>query len=94
MTTKARLKQRLADARAYEQVFASPEGQRVLYDLLRAGGVLQTSLVPGDPQGTAFNDGRRSMALHIIDQLRWSEAELAKLAMMQNDEDMRMAEMN
>jgi hypothetical protein len=88
--TTAMLKARLADARAYEQVFASPDGQRVLYDILRAGGILTISHVPGDPYSTEWNDGRRSLAMHIIDQLRWNEAELVKLAQMQNDEAVGM----
>jgi hypothetical protein len=93
MTKSARaamLKARFADARAYEQVFASPDGKRVLYDILRAGGLLTISHVPGDPYSTEWNDGRRSLALHIVDQLRWNEAELVKLAQMQTDEDVGM----
>lgn len=86
---RTQLKQRLADARAYERVFATPEGQRVLHDILRAGGILAIAHVAGDPFATAFQDGRRSLALHIIDQLRWNEAALNKLAQAQADDDMR-----
>lgn len=51
----------------------------VLRDLLGAGGVLAVSHVQGDPYDTAFNDGKRALALHLLQRLRWSESELLQL---------------
>lgn len=65
---------------AYQGAFATDSGRLVLADLLAAAGVLSVSHTPGDPCDTAFNDGRRSIGLHIIAHLRWTEAELLKLA--------------
>ncbi len=67
-------------AGAYTAAFGSAEGQMVLRDLLAAGGVLAVAHVSGDSHETAFNDGRRSIALHLLNHLRWSEAELLRLA--------------
>jgi hypothetical protein len=67
-------------AAAYRAVFGSPEGKLVLADLLRRGGILETSHVPGDACSTAFQEGRRAMALDIIAELRWSDGELVQLA--------------
>lgn len=74
-------KRRLADA--YQRVFGSDDGRMVLTDLLRHGGLLETSHEPGDPCTTAFNEGRRSMACEILAQLRWSEADAQHIALEQ-----------
>jgi hypothetical protein len=66
---------------AYQAAFATDSGRIVLADLLRAAGLLAVCHTPGDPCDTAFNDGRRSLGLHVVQQLRWSEAELLKLAL-------------
>lgn len=65
---------------AYRETFESPAGTLVLRDLLRRAGALETSMEPGDPGMTAFREGRRSLALDVLQQLRWSEGELAQLA--------------
>lgn len=67
-------------AHAYQQVFDTPAGDMVQKDILRFCGVLEVDHVPGDPYTTAFNSGKRAAALHIIDRMRWSEAELVALA--------------
>ena len=74
-----RLHRRYALATAYSRAFGSPEGQLVLRDLLREGGMLSVSHVEGDAHSTAFNDGKRALALHIVQRLRWSEGELLQL---------------
>ena len=80
------IKRKIGLARAYRNTFATPEGEIVLGDLLRAGGVMEICHQPGDAHATAFKDGRRSLALHIIDQLRWSEPELLRLARQRSTE--------
>lgn len=64
---------------AYREVFDAPAGRIVLLDLMRAGGVLSVSLGQ-TPQETAWNDGRRSLVLHVLQQLRMQEAEMLRLA--------------
>ena len=74
------LRRRARLGRAYHAVFGSPEGKLVLADLLGAAGMLETSHMPGDSCGTAFQEGRRSLGLHVLDHLRWTETELLRLA--------------
>ena len=64
-------------AQAYDRVFNSPEGHLVLTDILRFGGVMERGFVPGDPGHTAWNDGVRCLALHILRKLEWSPSDLA-----------------
>ncbi|HEV2673385.1 MAG TPA: hypothetical protein VGV37_02520 [Aliidongia sp.] len=66
--------------RAYHETFGSPQGQRVLADILARAKVLSTSHSPGDAHDTAFNEGRRALGLEIVGELRWTEMELLKLA--------------
>jgi hypothetical protein len=67
-------------AHAYQRTFDTPHGQMVLRDLLRKGGILETSHEPGDAYTTAWRDGRRSLALELVEALRWTEGELVALA--------------
>lgn len=59
-------------AAAYRQQL-DPDGPRarlVLADLAALCGAGETSVVPGDPQGTAFNEGKRAVWLHVASMLR------------------------
>ncbi len=49
---------------AYARAFEGEAGRLVLADLSRQGFLHETSFSP-DPQRAAFNEGRRSLALHI-----------------------------
>jgi hypothetical protein len=80
-------KYREALLRAYHQIFEEhPAGRMVLLDLLREGGVLAINFVAGDAHHTAWNDGRRSLALTVLERLRWSEGQMLQLAQMNQDE--------
>ena len=48
----------------YLHVFEGEAGKAVLADIEARAYVRDTSFTP-DPQRTAFNEGRRSLALHI-----------------------------
>lgn len=65
----------LADA--YHEVYASPAGQLVIHDILKDAGLL---VVAADPTDSRFYDGKRAVALHVVNRLRWSEAMLVELA--------------
>jgi hypothetical protein len=73
------VQRRLELANAYQAAFQSGDGRIVLRDLLQQGGLLSVSHVEGDSHATAFNDGKRAMALHIVERLRWSEGEMLRL---------------
>ena len=70
---------------AYRDTYGSPQGRVVLDDLLFRGGVLRRCIVEGAPDASDFNEGRRSIALEIIDQLGWSEGALVEYARRQNE---------
>lgn len=77
-------------AHAYATTFNSPGGKIVLQDLLRKAGLLEVAHEPGDAHTTAWRDGRRSMALEIIEALRWTEGELVALAQEQTAEQIAL----
>lgn len=51
----------------YRMVFGTEAGQRVLADILRLCAISQTTFVPGAPDLSAFNEGRRRVALEVIE---------------------------
>jgi hypothetical protein len=75
-TLKA-FQRRASISQAYHAVYQTPAGQTVLHDLMRKGGVLETSVEANDSR---FYEGRRSLALEICKELRWSESEMIALA--------------
>jgi hypothetical protein len=54
----------LATIEAYH-IFTTPEGKLVLEDLEKSNFIYQSTHVPGDPHGTAINEGRRVAILGI-----------------------------
>jgi len=61
----------------YKEVFGSSAGKSVLYDMMRAGNVLQSSF-DKNPQEMAFNEGQRNMVLRILTILKTDPLELRK----------------
>lgn len=64
-----RTRRELSLAQDYKLVFDSDAGRRVLMDLCTRGFVYGSTFVPGDPHATSHNEGRRSLALRILNQL-------------------------
>jgi hypothetical protein len=85
-------KRRLQMASDYQAVYNSAEGQRVLRDILREGGILEVAHVAGDPGTSQFNDGKRALALYVVERLRWNEGELVALAQTQTSDQLDMEE--
>lgn len=65
---------------AYRRLFDTPDGKLVLADLLKEGRLFDVSVEAGDPLTTGLNDGRRALALVILERLRWSEMEILALS--------------
>ena len=59
---------------AYARVFSAEDGKRVLEDLGRLGMARQTTFHP-EGLRMAFNEGRRSLVLHIEHMLAKEKAE-------------------
>lgn len=55
-------------AQAYRQTFATEQGRLVLADVLRRAGLMQSSFAT-DPHLTAFREGRRRLALEIVEAI-------------------------
>ena len=68
-------------AAAYRRRLAPDDaaGRLVLADLARLCCATQSSVVPGDPHGTAFNEGKRAVWLHIQDMLALAPERLSEL---------------
>ena len=69
----------------YVETFSTPAGQRVLDDILERGGLLACSMAATragavDPLLLAYNEGRRAMALDILRELEWSDADIVDLS--------------
>ena len=54
---------------AYRRLFESADGQRVMEDLERRGFYREPAF-SGDPARLAFNEGRRSLVLHVKQMLK------------------------
>ncbi len=81
-----KLRQRRND---YSIVFSSPEGQRVLHDLLRSAHVLEPTF-DREPNVAAFNEGQRNVALRIMSILQYTPTDFVGIAQeVINDDDGR-----
>ena len=90
---RPRSNQEAADARKqllsdYRVAFGGEAGQRVLVDLLRRCGVMATTYQPGQPDATAYAEGRRRIGLEIIDTLNADPEAAARLAQTGEVEDL------
>jgi hypothetical protein len=64
----------------YRLVFAGSVGAFVRDDLFRLGHLGRPTYVPGDPVATAFNEGKRFVALHVASILNLSDEEIVERA--------------
>lgn len=55
---------------AYKQTFGTYSGRLVLADISRHGLIDEVSFDPTNNRITDFNEGRRAMALHILNMLQ------------------------
>lgn len=83
-----RLRERILKRnRRYRLVFAGTVGAEVRGDLFRLGHVGRPTYVPGDPLATAFNEGKRFMALHIAAILNLADEEIVARAQASSPEE-------
>lgn len=59
----------------YRKVFGSPEGQRVLFDLMKAHHML-SPVFRKDKDEALFHDGERNVVLRIMTKLKMDPAKL------------------
>ena len=53
----------------YKQVFATESGKKVLKDLEARCNFRNTTFIQNDSIGTAFEEGKRTVYLHILNML-------------------------
>lgn len=71
----------------YLKVFGTPEGKRVLHDMMKAGHMLAPSYVAGDPYGTALREGERKSVLRILGLLKTNITKLNELFKSMDEEN-------
>jgi len=76
----------LASVSNYQVTFTSDVGKRVLWDLMKLCNVTASSFEL-DPNMTAFNEGKRSVALHILQKLNTDVKHLETIIEEGNDYD-------
>jgi hypothetical protein len=69
----------------YSIVFNSPEGRRVLHDILKNTHVLEPTFNI-DPYNMAFNEGARNEALRILSILQFKPEDFVQIAQEIQDE--------
>lgn len=64
----------------YKQVFGTEQGQRVLEDILAYGHVLEPLIGSTETNVVLIREGRRDMALTILQKLNWNEKNFIETA--------------
>lgn len=72
----------------YNITFSTPEGKRVLKDLMKFCGYKASSYVPGDTGATCVNEGLRLAILRILKFVEMDEAELTRLSQLRDENPM------
>lgn len=77
-------KRTLATFADYQRTFKTESGRRVLRHLMKMYFMNGSTFVPGDPYGTAFNEGARGVIVTLLQKmkvdLRALEHEMTKSA--------------
>lgn len=79
MSSEKLKKKSLANLADYKFVFSSPQGEKVLFDLMKMGNMLSTTHMYNDPTTTSYNEGRRAIVLDIIRKLKVNEKQLIQI---------------
>lgn len=66
-------------ARAYRRLFATPDGKKVLADLMTACHVFEP-IPPGDVAAMAFANGERNVGLRIAAMLAYKPEDFVRVA--------------
>ncbi len=56
-----------------QTVLKTPQGRRVLWQLLQTAQVRQHGFIPGDALATAFHCGQRSIGLFLLDEIEQAQ---------------------
>ena len=81
-------KERAALIMDYRVTFGSPIGQRVLADIMKRAGVMQTSWGADGAEATAYRQGKQRTALEIIETINADPAAIQRTALTGNTEEL------
>lgn len=87
MAVRKRASRRSDIALAYQRLFDSDDGRKVLHDLMKRCHVLHPINTPGDPYMTAFHDGERYAVLRIMQMINMDPAQLMIMIKEGQEED-------
>lgn len=84
---------RESELRDLSAVCHTREGRRFVWRTLTASGVFRVSFVQGEPESTAFNEGRRSLGLSLMADLHELDPSLyGRMGKEALDEEKKQAE--
>lgn len=63
-------------SKLYKEVFDTPAGQQVLTDICNTAGLHKSSFCPGDPYQTAYIEGFKAAATHILNLIHKTPQEM------------------
>lgn len=79
---------RAALGEAYRRLYETPDGKLVLDDIMAQGMVIDDVFVGGATDVTAYNAGRRALALHVLRATQGGLSELVALELQRQSESM------
>lgn len=77
MEPSKKQKQSVALIRMYQDIFSTKQGEKVLHDIIKDCGVISSAFT-SDPYVISYNEGRRSVALQIMQKLKIDTEQLLK----------------
>jgi hypothetical protein len=78
-----KLKEKKQTVIAYQDVFGSENGKRVLFDLMKSTHFFDTTMDP-NPHELAYNEGARSVVLRILKTINTDPSQLEMMIKMDN----------
>lgn len=79
MKSKSAQGRQIAKLIDYKTVFGSAQGKRVLYDMMKAAHMLETSFVKKDSHEMAFREGERNNVIRILAILKMDPEKLRQM---------------
>lgn len=73
-------------AACYRRVFNSPDGERVLKDLMKRNNIIKSCFVRNDPNETLINEGKRLSVLAILRLVKGDVQKLKLIMEVQEDD--------
>ena len=86
MFNETELRQKYTKCNDYKKVFSTPEGETVLFDLMRQSHFLRPTHVPTDPHASDRNEGMRELFLYILYQVEIDPSKILETIRIQKEQ--------